>query len=157
MSQISLFINPQIRAYAQANGRVFSTEEIERITASVNSVTTSDDDGTVRFNLAGGAVQSLDAVIGAMSVGLGKDAPAAPKAGGSSTLPAGSNATERALALNAMTRDGTSAARAIEAQALVDAHGSPWDVRSINRTRQALVTNLDPALAARLRRQSGSR
>lgn len=155
---LSLFLNPQIRAYAKANGLVFTADEIERINTDVSGIATTDENNGLRFNLAGGSVQTVDAAIGAMSVGLGKSAPQTQKTSSSTpTILAGSNATARALALNAANRDGQSAARAVEAQALVDEHGNPWDPRSINRTKQALVTNLDPALATRLRRQAGVR
>lgn len=154
---LSLFLNPQIRAYAKANGLVFTADEIDRINADVSGIATTDENNGLRFNLAGGSVQTIDAAIGAMAVGLGKNAPAPKSTGSTPTIPAGSNATARALAVNAANRDGQSAARAVEAQALVDEHGNPWDPRSINRTKQALVTNLDPALATRLRRQAGVR
>ena len=155
---LSLFLNPQIRAYAQANSLVFTADEIERINTDVSGIATTDENNGLRFNLAGGSVQTLDAAIGAMAVGLGKSAPQTQKSGNSTpTIPAGSNPTERALALNAANRGGRGAARAVEAQQLVDEFGSPWDARSINRTRQALITNLDSALATRLRRQAGHR
>jgi len=188
---LSLFLNPQIRAYAKANGLVFTADEIERINTDVSGIATTDESG-LRFNLAGGSVQTIDAAIGAMAVGLGKSAPEPKPETLKSTIPAGANPTERALALNAANRGGRGAARAVEAQQLVDEFGSPWDARSINRTsaqtptnapraspltgchrleiptafcpfcrrhstRQAMITNLDPALATRLRRQAGLR
>lgn len=158
MSNLSLFLNPQIREYAKKNNVVFTSDEIERINSDVSGIASVDENNGLRFDLAGGSVQTIDAAIGAMSVGLGKSAPHTQKSGASApTLPAGGNSTARALAVNAARREGMTAARAVEAQALVDEHGNPWDPRSINRTRQALVTNLDPALATRLRRQAGGR
>lgn len=157
MGQISLFLNPQIRAYGKANGLSFTADEIERINTDVSGIAVTDENGSLSFNLAGGSVQTIDAAIGAMSVGLGTSADTSKPGASTPSIPAGANVTARAMATLAANREGRSAARAVEAQQLVDEHGNPWDPRSINRTRQALVTNLDPVLANRLRRQAGVR
>ncbi|XYD07083.1 hypothetical protein R1A27_18175 [Methylobacterium sp. NMS12] len=157
MSSLGLFLNPQIREYADANGLTFTHEEVETINNRVNEFASLGDDGQVQIDFGQGPMTSIQAAISAMAVGHGKAKVASKSGTSGSTIPTSGNATQRALALNAANRGSRGAARAVEAQQLVDEFGSPWDARSINRTRQALITNLDPALATRLRRQAGLR
>ena len=131
--------------------------KVEAINSRINDYTSLGDDGQIRIDFGQGPMTSVQAAISAMAVGHGK-AKAASKDGTSGvTIPTGGSATERALVLNAINRDGRTAAQAVEAQRLVDTHGSPWDPRSINKTRQAIISNFDPALATRLKRQAGIR
>ncbi len=152
---ISISYTQQIVAFGKATGRSFTRDEIGSISETMNSVTSLDDTGNIRLNIGAGPVATVEDALGVLSVGMGK--PTTTTTSSEPTIPPGSNATARALALTASTRDGRSAARAVEAQALVSDGGNPWDTRSINRTRQALVLNLDAALAARLKQQAGVR
>lgn len=157
MSNLGLFLNPQIREYADANGLTFTHEEAETINSRVNDYASIGDDGGVRFDFGQGPMVSVQAAIGAMAVGHGKTKAASKGGTSGGAIPTGGSATERALALNAINRDGRTAAQAVEAQRLVDTHGSPWDPRTINKTRQAIISNFDPSLATRLKRQAGIR
>lgn len=152
MKGAAIAFAPQINAFAAASGRELDREEVESLEKTLNSISNLDDAGQITFELGHGRVGMLDDALAIFSTGMGK---AIPIATTEPSIPAGSNATARSLAANAAVREGRSAARLVEAESLVAEHGSPWDPRSISRTRQALVSNLSPDLAARLRRQAG--
>lgn len=67
----------------------------------------------------------------------------------------GANRTTRAIAANATGRSFQAMAKAAEAAALHAEYGNPWAERSLNRTRQSVIQNHNPALAAQLRSTAG--
>ncbi|MGE8130008.1 hypothetical protein ACQKQD_23790 [Methylobacterium sp. NPDC080182] len=118
----------------------------------MNAVASLDDAGHVRFDLGAGPVGTLDDALTMMSVGMG--APVTVSTPGSS-IPAGSNATERAVAMNAAIRTGADARKRDQASALVRTYGNPW--KTGNRTHMAYVQNVAPEMASRLRLEAGER
>jgi hypothetical protein len=143
---VSLHLAPQIRAFGKAAGRQFTKAEIETIETSL------DDAGHVRFDLGAGPVGTLDDALTMMSVGMGAPVSASTPA---SSIPAGSNATERAVAMNAAIRTGADARKRDQASALVRTYGNPW--KTGNRTHMAYVQNVAPDMASRLRLEAGER
>ncbi|MGC5781761.1 hypothetical protein [Methylobacterium sp. NFXW15] len=154
MKGISISFDSQVTSYAAAHKLQLSREELEHLGATLNSICTVDDASQVSFDIGGGRVGSITDALDVFAVGMGKPV-SSPTT--KPSIPEGTNATARALAANAATRDGQSAARRTEGQALADQHGNPWHHRTINRTRQGLISNLHPQLAERLRAEAGAR
>lgn len=65
------------------------------------------------------------------------------------------NRTTRAIAANATARSFQTMAKAAQAADLAREYGNPWAERFLNRTRQNVIQNLDPALAGQLRSTAG--
>jgi hypothetical protein len=149
---LSILFAPQIRAFGKAAGREFTRAEVETIETTMNAVASLDDGGHVRFDLGAGSVGTLDDALTMMSVGMGAPVTASTAA---SSAPIGSNATERAVAMNAAIRTGADARKRDQASALVRTYGNPW--KTNNRTHMAYVTNVAPDMASRLRREAGER
>jgi len=149
---LSIHLAPQIRAFGKAAGREFTRAEVETIETTMNAVATINDAGQVRFNLGAGPVGTLDDALTMMSVGMGAPVSAPTPA---SSIPAGSNATERAVAMNAAIRTGADAHKRDQASALVRTYGNPW--KTGNATHKAYVQNVAPDMASRLRREAGER
>lgn len=149
---VSLHLAPQIRAFGKAAGRQFTKAEIETIETTIGSVASLDDAGHVRFDLGAGSIGTLDDALTMMSVGMGAPVTASTPA---SSIPAGSNVTERAVAMNAAIRTGADARKRDQASALVRTYGNPW--KTGNRTHMAYVQNVAPDMASRLRREAGER
>lgn len=149
---VSLHLAPQISAFGKAAGRQFTKAEIETIETTMNAVASLDDAGHVRFDLGAGPVGTLDDALTMMSVGMGAPVSASTPA---SSIPAGSNATARAVALNAAIRTGADARKRDQASALVRTYGNPW--KTGNRTHMAYVQNVAPDMASRLRLEAGER
>ncbi|KQO73447.1 hypothetical protein [Methylobacterium sp. Leaf89] len=113
-----------------------------------------DDAGNTRTKGQGTETADLSAAefITLLQVGV-----ASSSRSKSSPVPVsgGANRTERAIATNAAKRSPRSEAKAAQAADLVREYGNPWAPHSINRTRQNVVQNLDPALAEQLRNTAG--
>lgn len=153
MSRISISFKPQIDAYAQAHNLDLSPEAAASLEQTLQSTVKVGDDMSLSFVTGNGRTGSLDDALRLYSAGT----PSRANGSRQTPAPATGNATARALAANAAVREGRSTARLAEAESLVEQHGNPWEPRSINRTRQGLVSNLHPDLAARLKRQAGVR
>lgn len=152
MSRISISFHNEISAFAQAHGLDLSTEEATSLDQTLQSMMKVGDDMSLSFVTGNGRTGTLNDALVVYSAGF----PTKANNSRQTPAPATGNATARALAANAAMREGRSAARLVEADNLVAEHGNPWSPRSISRTRQGLVTNLNPDLAARLRRQAGA-
>ncbi|KQO94025.1 hypothetical protein ASF33_14735 [Methylobacterium sp. Leaf92] len=153
MSGISISFRSAISAYAQAYDLDLSDDAAATLETVLQSTMRVADDKSVSFVTGTGRTGTLDDALALYAAGTPTKASRATPSPSAST---GSNATARALAANAAVREGRSSARLVEAESLVAEHGNPWSPRSISRTRQGLVTNLHPDLAARLRRQAGA-
>lgn|GEM_PF-6368966 len=151
---LSILFAPQIRAFGKAAGRQFTKAEVEAIETTMNAVASLDDAGHVRFDLGAGPVGTLDDALTMMSVGMGAPVSASTPA---SPIPAGSNATERAVAMNAALRTGADAHKREQAETLFRTFGNPWREGRTNRSHQGFITNTHPQLASRLRREAGVR
>lgn len=151
---VSLHLAPQIRAFGKAAGRQFTKAEIETIETTMNAVASLDDAGHVRFDLGAGPVGTLNDALTMMSVGMGASVTASTPA---SSIPAGSNATERAVAMNTAIRTGADARKREQAETLFRTFGNPWREGRTNRSHQGFITNTHPQLASRLKREAGVR
>lgn len=149
---LSLHLAPQVRAFGKAARRQFTMAEVETIETTMNSVASLDDAGQVRFDLGAGPVGSLDDALAMMSIGMG--APTSPETSThASSIPAGSNHTARAVALNQAAKAGSDALKRQQAETVAATWGNPW--RTGNATHRAFITNAHPTLASRLRREAG--
>jgi len=153
MSSLSISFVSDIIGHAKARGLDLTRQEVEAISTNLNSIT-SVEGTTVSFKLGGDRVVSLGEAVEAMSAGYGKPKAAKPP---SSSIPAGSNFTQRALATNAALRAGFDAAKQQQAETLVRTFGNPWREGRTNRTHQAYLTNTHPELASRLKAEAGVR
>lgn len=154
MSGISISFVPQIYSHARAHGIDLSREEVESLSASINSVARVDDHNQVTFDLGLGPVATLDQAISMLAVGMGR--PSQTKAP-STSIPANASATERAVFTNQATKAGASAAKREQAEKLAVVFGNPWVSDRPNRSNQAYITNHNPELARRLKREAGVR
>lgn len=113
-----------------------------------------DDAGNTRSKGQGNDAVDLSAAefIAQLQAGTTSAARAKP-----SPVPvsAGATRTTRAIAANTTARFFQSMAKAAEAADLAREYGNPWAERSLNRTRQNVIQNLDPALAGQLRSSAG--
>lgn len=151
---VSLHLAPQIRAFGKAAGRQFTKAEIDTVETTISSVASLDDASNVRFDLGAGPVGTLNDALTMMSVGMG--APVTASTPASSAL-IGSNATERAVAMNAALRIGADARKREQAETLFRTFGNPWREGRTNRSHQGFITNTHPQLASRLKREAGVR
>ena len=137
---ISISFHNQITGFAKANGIDLTREGVESLDAVLRS-TLRTDGNRASF------------VIGADKTGTLEDAltihcEGAPRKAKASSSSAGNTATARAVAQNSAN---TPQVRAAE---IVRDHGNPWSPRTISRTRQAVLVNLDPSLATRLQKEA---
>lgn len=113
-----------------------------------------DDAGNTRSKGQGNDALDLSAAefIAQLQAGTTSAARAKP-----SPVPvsAGANRTTRAIAANATARSSQAIAKAAQAADLAREYGNPWAERHLNRTRQNVIQNLDPALAGQLRSTAG--
>lgn len=151
---LSILFAPQIRAFGKAAGREFTKAEIETIETTMNAVASLDGAGHVRFDLGAGPVGTLDDALTMMSVGMGAPVTASTPA---SSAPIGSNATQRAVAMNAAIRTGADARKREQAETLAHTWGNPWREGRTNRSHQGFITNTHPQLARRLKAEAGVR
>lgn len=154
MSSISISFVPQIYSHAQAHGIDLTRQEVESLSATINSVARVDDHNQVAFDLGLGPVATLDQAISMLAVGMGR--PAAAKAQ-SASIPANASATERAVLTNQAVKVGADAAKRAQAEKLAVVFGNPWASDRPNRSNQAYITNHAPELATRLKREAGAR
>lgn len=141
---ISVTILPNIKAYAAAHsldltpGALASLEQVLQSTMRVEA-------GQVSFTTTAGQTGTLEQALDLHTTGAPRSSTAPPSATG--------NRTERAIAKVQADR----AKLATEAAAAVAAEGNPWSAGStFNRTHQSIITNKDPALAARLRNEANA-
>lgn len=152
--RLNINFAPQLRAFGKAAGRQFTSAEIQTIEATMNSLVSLDETGNVRFDLGAGPVGTLDDAMVMLSAGMG--APASVSTADNS-IPAGSTATERAMARNAAIRAGADDAKRQQATNLVSRFDNPWKPDRLNRSHQGFITNTHPQLAGRLKAEAGVR
>ena len=156
MSSPVISFTGDIVASAKARGLNLDHTEVAAINANLNTVATFA--GGVMFAIGGRSVD-LGEAVEIMSAGYGRPAkrPSASSESSNLNLPADATATERAVAVNTATRAGAGAANRERAAEIAETSGNPWSSKWANATRQAIITNHNPTLAERLKREAGVR
>lgn len=152
MSSLSISFAGQIIEHAKARGTDLTREEIDSLSATINSVARVDDHNQVAFDLGRGLVATLDDAITMLSVGMGRPA-VIPTT--NISIPKDASPTARAILTNQAAKAGSDALKQKQATDLVATFGNPW--RTGNATHRAYVMNTHPQLASRLRREAGER
>ncbi|MFK5599918.1 hypothetical protein ACFZ8E_23415 [Methylobacterium sp. HMF5984] len=153
MSQPNITYNQNIITHAKARGADLSTEEIDTLNATLRSVSFVNDAGQIAFTLGNGRIGDLDAALSLYSEGMGRTSTPSTS---TTQLPAGANATQRAIETNRAAREGSAALKRQQAEEIVRVYGSPW-ATSGNMTHAAVILNNHPELAERLRAEAGDR
>ncbi|KQO49153.1 hypothetical protein ASF24_08215 [Methylobacterium sp. Leaf86] len=141
-------LEPQIRAYAKANGLDMKADDIRFVEGALNSAAIIEN-GEVSFGLGNHQTGTVEQALHGLTIGI----PRATKSPEQPRIPVGGNATARAVAINAALKANRSEAKAAEAVALVEKFGNPW--KTGNHMHKAIVKNTNPPLAARLSAQVG--